>query len=136
MITSMLRCVAKRVQSLRAHWHESRVSMPMSLRTNSRNANPVRIHRWGWICLLLSLLVLKSFFVRQLLAAFLLFAVLFLVAGTVMMLFLTLDYVIDFSLGWMVSELRSTFSLVSHHPMALPARVQPSGRRLVSYRKH
>lgn len=69
-----------------------------------------------------------SFAVDQLLAAYLIFAVLFLVAATGIVLFLALDHLIDLGVGWLLSEVRGAFSMI-RHLVIVPARAPASGKR-------
>jgi uncharacterized membrane protein len=86
---------------------------------------------WRWIWLIIGVLLsLKSFFVRQLLSALLLFTVAFVIAAALIALFIEIDYAADSAVSWVESQVRSIhFSM--HHSVALPARFSTGGAHCV-----
>jgi len=68
---------------------------------------------------------LASFSVRQILAAYLLFAAMFLIAALAIGAFIALDYMLDLGIGWVLSEGRAAFSVV-HQFLSVSAPVRVS----------
>jgi hypothetical protein len=84
---------------------------------------------WRWGCLIIAVLVsLKSFFVRQLLSALLLFAVVFVIAAALIALFILIDDAADSAVSRAASGVRSIHFPMPHF-VALPARVSTGGAR-------
>ena len=76
--------------------------------------------RWAWL-ITGALVSLKSFFVRQLLSAFVLFTAVFAIAGALILLFIGIDYAADSAISWVESELR-LIHFPAHHSVAVTAR--------------
>jgi uncharacterized membrane protein len=82
--------------------------------------------RLAWVIIFAVLISLRSFFFRQLLAAFLLFTVLFVAVATLIAVFVLIDDGVSSGLGWVESEAYSIhFSM--HYSVALPARFSTGG---------
>jgi len=84
----------------------------------SRSAGGLRL---AWVIILAVLMASRSFFIRQLLAALLLFTMVFVTVATLIVVFVLIDDVVSWSLGWLESEARSVRFM--HFSVASPARV-------------
>ena len=80
-----------------------------------------REYKWIWATLV-TLVSIQSYFVRQLLSAFLLFTILFVILGALVGLSALMGQVLYCSVIWAESMARSFQSFV-HHSLALPVRV-------------
>ena len=76
---------------------------------------------WIW-AILVTLVSIQSYFVRELLSAFLLFTILFVILGALVGLSALMGQVLYCSVIWAESMARSFQSFV-HHSLALPVRV-------------
>ena len=80
-----------------------------------------REHKWIWT-ILVTLVLIQSYFVRELLSALLLFTILFVILGALVALSALMGHVLYCSIIWAGSMARSFQSFV-HHSLASPVRV-------------
>jgi len=83
-----------------------------------------------WMVIFAVLISLRSFFFRQLLAAFVLFTVLFAALATLIVVCLLIDDAVSSGLGWVKSEAH-TIQFSRHHSVVLPARFSTGGTHCV-----
>ena len=117
------RAIARSAWIFRKIWRQLHTFTPFLTVLSSHCVQSKRIRRWT--CAATFLASLASFSVRQILAAYLLFAAMFLIAALAIGAFIALDYMLDLGIGWVLSEGRAAFSVV-HQFLSVSAPVRVS----------
>ena len=93
-----------------------------------------RKRKWIWV-ILVALAAIQSYFVRQLLVAFLFFTVLYVILAVLVVLYILFVDVLDYGTVWLESLGRSALSLAHHHFIS-PAKLMSLAKERALHRTH